>query len=189
MGSTDRLPTFEEMYALIAALPEGQHGEILGPGTWRLMSRPGAPHRRGSKRVTSWLGAIDLDAGGDWWFEVEVELQLDDRLYVPDHAGWRIPDGDISFTEENPITRTPDWVCEILSRSTQRADRVLKLPTYAKLGVAHVWIVDPEGQTIEVYAPVDGLPTLIATAVGASARLPPFDLDIDVTTLFAAPKR
>lgn len=187
MGAAAKLATFEEMYAIIAALPEGQHGEILGPGTWRPMSRPGAGHRRASRSVTRIVDA--LQTHGDWWFEVEVELQIDDRLYVPDLAGWRIPDGDITFTEDNPITRRPDWVCEILSRSTQRADRVLKLPTYAKVGVAHVWILDPEAQTIEVYASVDGLPTLVATAVGASARLPPFDLQLDVTALFSIPKR
>ncbi len=98
-------------------------------------------------------------------------------------------DGDVAFAEANPITRTPDWVCEILSRTTQRADRVIKLPTYAKAGVAHVWVIDTEAGTIEVYAAVHGLPTLVATAGGAPTRLPPFDLEIDVEALLARPAR
>ncbi len=189
MGAAQKLATFDQMFAAIGALPEGQHGEILGPGVWRTMSRPGASHRRASKRVASRLGSMDLDAGGAWWLEVEAELRLDDRLYVPDLAGWRVPDGDLAFTEVNPITRTPDWVCEILSRTTQRADRVIKLPTYAKAGVAHVWVIDTEAGTIEVYTSVHGLPTLVATAVGAPTRLPPFDLEIDVQALLALPAR
>ncbi|GDX80973.1 hypothetical protein LBMAG42_27840 [Deltaproteobacteria bacterium] len=144
MGAAQKPATFDQMFAAIRALPEGEHGEILGPGLWRTMSRPGASHRRASKRVASRLGSMDVDAGGGWWLEVEAELRLDDRLHVPDLAGWRVPDGDLAFTEANPITRRPDWVCEILSRTTQRADRVIKLPTYAKAGVAHVWVIDTE---------------------------------------------
>lgn len=188
MGAAQKL-TFDQMYTVIGALPEGQHGEILGPGVWRTMSRPGACHLRASKRVAARLGSMDLDAGGGWWLEVEAELRLDDRLYVPDLAGWCVPDGDVAFAEANPITRTPDWVCEILSRTTQRADRVIKLPTYAKAGVAHVWVIDTEAGTIEVYAAVHGLPTLVATAGGAPTRLPPFELEIDVEALLARPAR
>ncbi|NOY90071.1 MAG: Uma2 family endonuclease, partial [Deltaproteobacteria bacterium] len=34
-------------------------------------------------------------------------------------------------------------------------DRVRKLPIYAEHGVAHVWLVDPAAQTLEVFA-LDG---------------------------------
>ncbi len=42
-------------------------------------------------------------------------------------------------------------MCEILSPSTARIDRVVKLPLYAQAGVAHAWLVDPELRTLEVY--------------------------------------
>ena len=45
----------------------------------------------------------------------------------------------------------PDWVCEILSPSTESIDRDLKMPIYAREEVGHVWLVDPESQTLEVY--------------------------------------
>lgn len=187
MGAAAKLQTFEEMMAAIAALPEGEHGEILGPGEWRTMGRSGAAHSRLAKRLLRALTGIDLDSGGSWWIEVEREVRLFGRLYVPDLTGWRVPDGDVAFVDVNPITRVPDWACEILSRSTQRADRVVKLPTYAEAGVGHVWIVDLEARTIEVYETVAGRPTLVA-GVTRDAPLPPFHLEIAVEALFAPPR-
>jgi Uma2 family endonuclease len=48
------------------------------------------------------------------------------------------------------VTVAPDWVCEILSPSTESVDRADKLPVYAREGVRHVWFVDPEVRTLEV---------------------------------------
>ena len=45
----------------------------------------------------------------------------------------------------------PDWVCEILSPSTARFDRIVKMPLYADLGVAYFWLIDPDLQTLESY--------------------------------------
>jgi Uma2 family endonuclease len=42
-------------------------------------------------------------------------------------------------------------VCEVLSVSTQRHDRISKMRIYAREGVRHVWLVDPTAQTLEVY--------------------------------------
>ena len=188
-----KLQSFDELYAMIAALPEGQHGEILGPAWVRTMSRPGGRHSRVSKRAVRAFGAIDLDAGGDWWIDSEREIVFDSgKLYVPDLAGWRVSEhDDLGFVDENPVTRLPDWACEILSRTTQRADRAIKLPTYAQAGVGHVWIVDLDAETIEVFAAHEGKPLLIATCRGdETVDLPPFGLPINVQALLAkrAPK-
>lgn len=181
-----RLPTFDELYAEIQALPEGLTGEILGPGELRTMARPGGPHRLFGKRVARALDGADVAMGGTgWWIEPEAEIRLlEDRLYVPDLAGWRVSE-EPDFVDENPIMVVPDWTCEILSRSTQRADRVRKLPTYARAGVGHVWIVDPEARTIEVYETVGAHALLLETASDADVRvLPPFDLTLDLGTLW-----
>ena len=189
MGAARKLQTFDEMYAVIAALPDGQHGEILGPGWAREMSRPGAPHATSAKRLIRRLGSVDGDEGGAWWIEAELEVVLPgERLYVPDLLGWRVGDGDLSFLGENPIRRVPDWACEILSRASHKGDRVVKLPVYAAAGVGHTWVIDPDGASIEVYAPRDGVPCLIAHARGdADVALPPFDLPINVAALLAPP--
>lgn len=73
--------------------------------------------------------------------------------------------------------QAPDWVCEILSSSTARVDRVLKMPIYAREGVAHLWLVDPVLRTLEVYAlEPKGRWMLLVTLEGdAAVRQPPFD--------------
>lgn len=184
-----RLPTFDELYEEIRRLPEGSIGEILGPGELRVMSRPGARHRFGARRVQQGLRGHDLmDGGVGWWIEAEPEILLPDgRLYVPDLCGWRcaaVPD----FIEENPINVVPDWACEILSRGTQRADRVRKLPRYAEAGVGHVWVLDPEARTLEVYETREGKPLLVVAVEGEVLRaLPPFPGEFDVGALWMPP--
>ena len=50
------------------------------------------------------------------------------------------------------LTLAPDWICEVLSPSTEAIDRGQKLRIYAREGVAHAWLVDPSRQTLEVLA-------------------------------------
>ena len=45
----------------------------------------------------------------------------------------------------------PDMVIEILSPSTMRRDRIVKLDLYRRAGVREYWIVDPQNQSVEVY--------------------------------------
>ncbi len=44
----------------------------------------------------------------------------------------------------------PDMVVEILSPSTQRRDRLVKLNLYQRAGVREYWIVNPDDQTVQV---------------------------------------
>lgn len=46
---------------------------------------------------------------------------------------------------------TPDLVIEILSPSTRRNDRIVKLDLYQRAGVREYWIVSPEEKTVLVY--------------------------------------
>jgi len=49
------------------------------------------------------------------------------------------------------IAGAPDLVVEIISPSTARADRKIKLPLYARHGVAEFWLVDPDDHSVEVF--------------------------------------
>jgi Uma2 family endonuclease len=54
---------------------------------------------------------------------------------------------------------------------------------YASTGVAHVWLIDPEARTVEVFESVASRPTLVATARDADVvRLPPFDVELSLET-------
>lgn len=50
------------------------------------------------------------------------------------------------------FTLVPDWICEVVSKSTEEHDREVKMPIYAREGVRHAWLLDPGKRTLEVYA-------------------------------------
>ena len=52
---------------------------------------------------------------------------------------------------EAAIALAPDWVCEVLSPSTEAYDRGPKMETYGRHGVPWAWLVDPEGRTLEAF--------------------------------------
>lgn len=64
----------------------------------------------------------------------------------------------------------------MLSPSTARVDRKLKLPVYARAGVGHVWLVDPALRTLEVFRREGDQWLLLATwGDGDRARAEPFE--------------
>ena len=99
----------------------------------------------------------------------------DVEVAVPDLAEWRrerMP----SVPEGHRFEVVPDWVCEILSPATAKKDRVVKLPIYARYGVAYVWLVDPAAQTLEAFELRDGRWLLIAVLKDDDqVAVPPFD--------------
>lgn len=112
---------------------------------------------------------------GGWWILDEPELHFGEQILVPDLAGWRRERMPTKPTGPYQ-TLAPDWVCEVLSPSTARMDRVLKLPIYAEAGVKNIWLVDPINQVLEIYR-LDGVGwRLIASHGGDSLiRGEPFE--------------
>lgn len=53
--------------------------------------------------------------------------------------------------EENWIAVSPDWVCEILSPSTLRIDKIRKMPIYSQFEVPWLWLIDPTAKTLDVF--------------------------------------
>lgn len=51
----------------------------------------------------------------------------------------------------------PDLIIEILSPSTRRHDRLLKLNLYQLAGVREYWIVNPENKAVQVFIQDDGV--------------------------------
>jgi Uma2 family endonuclease len=184
-----RIPTFEELWEEIERLPEHLTGEILEPGVIRTMSRPGRPHSIAYSQCYRSLGGVDRHSGGSgWWIEQEPAIRLrEERLVIPDLAGWRV-ERCPEFPADNPITLLPDWCCEVLSPSSIRDDRGLKLPLYARCGIPWIWLIDPAAYLVEVYDTDRGHPRLIATAKeDETVRLPPFDLEISLARWWFRP--
>jgi len=165
--------TYEDLFDL----PENIVGEIIA-GRLITHPRPAPRHARAYSSLGGELGGpFDLgrNGPGGWWILDEPELHLDGDILVPDLAGWRrsrMP----KLPETAWFELPPDWVCEILSPSTARVDRAGKLPIYARHGVVHAWLVDPDQRTLEVFENREGkwlLLTVLENDAGVSQ--PPFD--------------
>lgn len=145
----ERLASYEDLLAL----PENLVGEILS-GTLYTHPRPAPRHAHAYSALGYLIGGPfggGIGGPGGWWIIDEPELHLGGDILVPDIAGWRrerLP----RMPETRWFELSPDWVCEILSPSTARTDRAIKMPLYAREGVTHLWLVDPGAQTLEVYA-------------------------------------
>ena len=115
------------------------------------------------------------DDPGGWLFIVEPELHLGDAVLVPDLAGWRrerLP-GPVT----GPWTDVPpDWVCETLSPSTRAYDLTHKRDAYGRLGVRHLWFLDPDARMLETFIHRDGAWRLDGAFKDADeVRAAPFD--------------
>lgn len=89
---------------------------------------------------------------------------------------------------QDVVRGAPDLVAEVLSPSTARRDKDVKLVAYARFGVRECWIVSDENQTVEAYRlQAGGVYTLAETCrPGSSATTPLLPgLALDVAALFA----
>ena len=165
--------TYEDLLAVPPHLvAELIHGSLV------TSPRPAAAHAF----VASGLG---MDLGnpfqrgrggpGGWWILDEPELHLGPDVLVPDLAGWRrerMPQVlDVPYFE-----LAPDWLCEVLSPSTEARDRTDKLGIYGAAGVGWAWLVNPVLQTLEVLENHGGSWMLRSSSRGeATVRAQPFE--------------
>lgn len=178
-----RAATYED----VLAAPDNVVAEIIG-GDLYTTPRPASRHAL----ATTVLGGELLPpfqhrrgGPGGWWIVFEPELHLGDDILVPDIAGWRrarLPE----FPDAAYFTLAPDWICETLSQSTERIDRLRKLAVYAREPVGHAWLVSPTLRTLEVYRLEGGKWVLLNTYGGDEiVRAEPFDaVEIDLLRLW-----
>jgi Uma2 family endonuclease len=147
-----RTPKLGRTYSDLGALPSNVVAEILG-GELVDSPRPRMVQTLAASVLMGVLGSAFMrgqGGPGDWVLLLAPELHLNGELLVPDLAGWRrerlpkLPDVAV-------MTLAPDWVCEVLSAETMALDRGSKMLAYARARVAHVWLVDPDMRTLEVY--------------------------------------
>lgn len=183
VNTARRRATYEDLLKvpdlLIAEIIDGEL--IASP-------RPASPHARATSVIGRVLDPFDQHSGGPggppggWWILFEPELHCGADVLVPDLAGWR--------RERMPILANvpyfelaPDWVCEVVSATTGRLDRVRKMPIYAREQVGRVWLVDPLMRTVEVYRLQGQQWVLLGTHGGAErVRAEPFEaIELDIS--------
>ena len=169
-----RRATYED----VLAAPEHLVAELIH-GTLVTSPRPAAAHAHAKSVLGMDIGSpFERGRGGPggWWILYEPELHLGPDILVPDLAGWRrermaqIP--NVPYFE-----LAPDWLCEVLSPSTEARDRTEKLDIYGRAGVAWVWLVNPRLETLEVLQRSDNDWLLRASHRGAGpVHVPPFEV-------------
>ena len=174
-------------YDDLLKVPAHLVAEILD-GELHTSPRPAPRHADAASGLGGALrGPFDRGRGGPggWRILFEPELHLGVDVVVPDLAGWR-RDRLPTLPEEAYVSVAPDWICEVLSPSTASLDRVKKMAVYARERVAHVWLVDPIGHTLEVLRLDGGRWTILATWANADVvRAEPFDaFELDLTLLW-----
>ena len=164
-------------YADLEAVPAHLVAEILF-GKLVTHPRPAPPHSVAHNALSGELtGPFQRGKGGPggWVFLTEPELHLGPHVVVPDLAGWRrerLP----HLPKTAFIETAPDWVCELLSPSTEKHDRGPKRRIYATYDVRHLWHLDSRTRFLEVFQLESKHWVLYETYEhGDDVAAPPFD--------------
>jgi len=181
-----KLASFEDLLDL----DESTRAEVLA-GEIVTVPAPLPEHGRAQRALGSFIGRpFDDDDGrggpGGWWILLEIDVELATHDIVrPDVAGWR-RERLADPWGKRPLRVAPDWICEVLSPSTARRDRVTKSTLYAEHSVPFYWMVDPHEGVLEAYRLESGRwVRLGAWDATATARIAPFEaIELEVGRLF-----
>lgn len=171
--------------------PSSMRAEIVS-GMLLMSPPPRFRHQRAFGRLFS---SLDIALGGGdardrspaWCFVQipEIHLGPGPDMLNPDIAGWRVDRAP--GLDEYPFRTAPDWVCEVLSPTTERYDRGTKLPVFAGHGTGHAWLVDPDERVLEVFRLTDakGAIQVARFADDARVRAEPFEsVEIELAALW-----
>ena len=132
------------------ALPDERRAELID-GVIYDMSAPTGYHQLITGELYSMLRSRISEKGGDcrpFVSPIDVQLDCDDRTIVQ-------PDVlilcDKSKYTPARIVGAPDFVAEILSKSTRSKDMYTKLYKYRNAGVREYWMIDPDKKRIIVW--------------------------------------
>jgi Uma2 family endonuclease len=181
--------TYEDLYSI----PENMTGQIIN-GELVVTPRPSRKHGYSTTALGAAVAApYQLGQGGGpggWVIIIEPEIGLGENIMVPDLAGWK----EERYPEEEPhnwISVVPDWICEVLSPSTIRVDKVRKMPIYAQHGVPYFWLIDPAAKTLDVFRLASAQWLLLGTYVeDDKVQAEPFsEIEINLSDLWREGRR
>lgn len=132
------------------AIPDEKRVELID-GVIYDMAAPTFIHRMFCSEITFRLQYFVREKGGKCIIlssPVDVQLDCNDKTMVQ-------PDIMIVCDRDKILKKVlfgaPDFVAEILSKSTRKKDMGLKLQKYINAGVREYWMVDPDRQKVVVY--------------------------------------
>ena len=138
--------TLEDYYAL----PEDKRYELID-GVLYEMTVPTTVHQIIALQMCYQIERFIEEREGNcmtYIAPVDVQLDCDDKTMVE-------PDVIILCDRSKDINRciygAPDFVAEVLSKSTRRKDIGVKTYKYANAGVREYWMIDPKDMKVIVY--------------------------------------
>ena len=174
---TRRRYTYDE---LVAEMPETNQPHELWDGDLIMAPAPVFDHQktvlRFYRRLDDWVSSQGLG---------EVITSPIDMVLSPHRA----VQPDVAFIAKDrlaiiqrAILGPADLVAEVVSLGGRNRDRIEKRDLYEQHGVKEYWIIDPEPETVEVLALVNGRYELVHRSrhgeTAASRLLPGFEVSV-----------
>lgn len=131
--------TIDDIYAL----PDGKRAELID-GQIYYVAPPSRKHQTIARELFSSINSYIKSNGGScesFFAPFAVFLNSDDKNYVEPDISVIC---DITKLTDKGCSGAPDWIIEIVSPGSRRADYYTKLFKYRTAGVREYWIVDPE---------------------------------------------
>jgi Uma2 family endonuclease len=163
-AKAQRLWTYDEM---VAELPETNQPTELWNGEIVMSPAPHPHHQEIVLNFAQLLKALVTRGklGKVYVSPVDVVL-TQHRVVQPDVLF--ISEARLEIVKDR-IDGAPDLVMEVISETSWQRDRIQKKALYEQSGLPEYWIVDPDSETIEVFALVKGVYQLHSRAVGPQA--------------------
>ena len=161
----ERIYTIED----IEALPEGERAELID-GKIYMMAAPESLHEDICVELTTELNLHIREKK----LPCKV-LSSNTAVYLFDDTDYLLPDlkviCDTSKQDRKGYHGAPDFVVEVLSKSTEAYDKVTKLNLYMNAGVREYWIIDPAKRLVHKYVFIPEFENVTL----------PFDADVPVS--------
>ena len=137
--------TLEDYYNL----PDDQRAELID-GVLYNMSSPTTYHQLVIAQIVyQFMKCVEGHEECEVFFSpLDVQLDMDNKTMVQPDI---IVLCDRSKMTERCVYGAPDFVLEVLSPSTEKKDKIIKLHKYLNAGCREYWIVDPDEETVTVY--------------------------------------
>ena len=157
------LPAEKERYTFadMFTWDDGERAEIIDGEVFLMAPAPSRGHQRISFEMCRQLGNY-LEGKRCQAYSAPFDVRLFEKEGAPPEDVDTVVEPDITIVcdtsrlDDHGCKGAPDMVVEILSPSTQRHDRLVKLGLYQRAGVREYWIVSPEEQTVQVFLQRDG---------------------------------
>ncbi len=160
IATEKKLYTYDDYAALTP--PDSAQFQLI-EGELVEMPSPTVRHQRVQRKLgTALVNFIEANQLGELFYAPMDVYLSPTNTYQPDILF--ISNERRNIISDKRIDGAPDLVVEILSPDTAYYDLKKKRRNYEAFGVGELWFVDPNDETIEIYASPDGKFQLIVDA-------------------------